>query len=74
MTDPVRIVIIPTDHQAETALTAETTEHLSSGLLHPLPPNCRYPAHREQGLDWITADGWRRHCGICTPPAPGAAR
>ena len=51
----------------EAAFLAELCETFDAVQVDP---PCRYPAHR--GSDWVARSG-KVICGVCYPPAPGAA-
>jgi hypothetical protein len=60
----------------EAVILGEISELVAAGVLIEIepggndldePPLCRYPAHRDAGLDWRNQAG-RLICGICHPP------
>ena len=75
--EPVRILIELADPDQEEMLLEAFDEIVEEGnavySADPRAPLCRYPAHRDAGLDW--ADGTRPVCGICHPhPRPWPRR
>jgi hypothetical protein len=67
--EPVTIVLEVADERAADELTTLLASELDATPAPPAPPLCRYPDHREAGLDWVGHGVERLVCGVCRPPA-----
>lgn len=69
--EPITIVFELADERAADDLAAVLERELGATPAQPLPPLCRYPAHRDAGRDRLGHGGERLLCGICRPPPRG---